>query len=256
MRPTILKLASLLLLLSAAATSLFGQSAQPKVVASTSWTAAFARAAGAEEVTVLAPTTLQHPPEYELKPSDLQKIKEADLIIYAGYEQMAPRLASSADKKDALLQITTVNAPGVIADNLMAIARRLGTENTAQETIEQIQLFFDAWRSELASSGILDKPVLVQFHHQGPAAALRIEAVLVFGPAPLEAPGIIKAADTNAGLVIDNYHNPLAAPLRESLPDAVFVQWINFPNAQTGSDLIDVLRYNRTELNEAINMKN
>ena len=37
-----------------------------KVVASTSWAAAFADIAGADEVESIAPVNLRHPPEYEL----------------------------------------------------------------------------------------------------------------------------------------------------------------------------------------------
>jgi len=36
------------------------------VLATNSWTAAYARAAGVEQIDQLAPSTLQHPAEYEL----------------------------------------------------------------------------------------------------------------------------------------------------------------------------------------------
>ena len=54
-------------------------------VASTTWTAAFADLAGVDEITVIAPATLRHPPEYELVPSDIVTIQNARFFVSAGY---------------------------------------------------------------------------------------------------------------------------------------------------------------------------
>ncbi len=48
----------------------------PKVVASTSWVAAFAKLAGATDITVIAPSNLQHPPDYDPKASDLEAVAD------------------------------------------------------------------------------------------------------------------------------------------------------------------------------------
>ena len=58
--------------------------ASPVVVAATGWAAAFARAAGAEDVLVIAPENLQHPPDYDPKPSDLMRLRDADFIVLEG----------------------------------------------------------------------------------------------------------------------------------------------------------------------------
>ena len=55
-------------------------------VASTTWTAAFADLAGVDEITVIAPATLRHPPEYELVPSDIVTIQNARFFVSAGEE--------------------------------------------------------------------------------------------------------------------------------------------------------------------------
>ena len=57
---------------------------EPVVVATTTWTAAFCRAAGIDDVVVLTPSTLRHPPDYLLKPSDIPLIEEADIIVVVG----------------------------------------------------------------------------------------------------------------------------------------------------------------------------
>ena len=64
------------------------QNAAPfRVVASTSWTAAFARAAGATDIVTIAPMELRHPPEYEIKPSDLAAVAAARFLVHSGYER-------------------------------------------------------------------------------------------------------------------------------------------------------------------------
>jgi len=54
------------------------------VIASTSWTAAFADLGGADMVEVIAPASLIHPPEYEITVSDVVKIDKADYSSMQG----------------------------------------------------------------------------------------------------------------------------------------------------------------------------
>ena len=69
---------------------------QPRVVASTSWVAAFAKAAGIADVTLVAPANLQHPPDYDPKPSDLAAIAKADYVLVAGFEGFATRMKEAS----------------------------------------------------------------------------------------------------------------------------------------------------------------
>jgi ABC-type Zn uptake system ZnuABC Zn-binding protein ZnuA len=99
------------------------------VLASTSWLGAMAAAAGAENVRVLAPLDLRHPPEYELKPSDLAAAGQADLIIYAGWEQFAEQLADTAGSAGVrTLRVQTSNDPEEFKAEAAKIAQALGTE--------------------------------------------------------------------------------------------------------------------------------
>ncbi len=86
--------------------------AQNVVVASTSLTGAIARAATAREVRVLAPSEMRHPPEYDLKPSDLLKFEGADVVVYAGYEKMVPKLLETSRNRNILaIRIENVHIP-------------------------------------------------------------------------------------------------------------------------------------------------
>ena len=77
-------------------------SSSKKVIASTSWTAAFAFLAGIDEVTVIAPASLRHPPEYEITASDIQRVLESDFFVYAGFERMMKTLGDSAGNTQML----------------------------------------------------------------------------------------------------------------------------------------------------------
>ncbi len=41
---------------------------------------------------MVAPATVQHPPDYDPKPSDLAAVTDADYILFAEFDGFAPRL--------------------------------------------------------------------------------------------------------------------------------------------------------------------
>ena len=98
-----------------------------RIVASTSWTAAFADIAGADNVETIAPATLRHPPEYEVTVSDIQKITASDLFIYAGFERMMKTLGDSIDGTK-MMRIASNNSIATVTNETAKIAERLGTE--------------------------------------------------------------------------------------------------------------------------------
>ena len=117
----------IILVISAAFSLIFLSSpivvlSQEGVVASTPLAGAIAKAAGAKEVRVLSPEGAMHPPEYDLKPSDLLKLEGAKIVIYGGYERMVSKLLEiSREKNILLLQVGTETSP----ENLIASARKI-----------------------------------------------------------------------------------------------------------------------------------
>ncbi|MFW5689518.1 MAG: metal ABC transporter solute-binding protein, Zn/Mn family [Spirochaetota bacterium] len=237
----------MLFVLIVAVSTALGLTAQ-EIVASTAWTAAFAEAAGAQEVRVLAPYDLAHPPEYELRPSDLRAIMSADLVIYAGYETMVPRLVEAAGDAGAqTLQIQTVHSIPVMRSSIRAIAAALGTQSSATERLAEITGFLTSWREQVAELGYAGVPVAVHFHQQALARELGMNVVRVFGPAPLEARQIDDITQADPVLIIDNGHNPVAAPIAETTGADVSV-WYNFPGVEETRTLLDIFRLNREAL--------
>lgn len=219
-----------------------------QVVTSTSWTGAFARAAGAENVAVLAPYDLTHPPEYELRPTDIRTIMDADLVVYAGYENMVERLLDAADDADAqALQIMTVHSLGAMTASITAIADAIGTQEQAADTLDTIRAFLASWSDDVASYGLDDAPVLVHFHQRALAEELGMNVAGVFGPAPLEARQIEELTKAQPALIVDNGHNPVAQPIEETT-DALVSIWYNFPGIEGTRTLLDIFEMNRDAL--------
>ena len=103
-----------------------------KIVASTSWVGAFALAAGAEDISIIAPSTIQHPPDYDPKPSDLEAISGADYVLMAGFEGFAARMqeAVSGDSSK-LITVMTENSPEMIHKEVTRLGELFGTQDKA-----------------------------------------------------------------------------------------------------------------------------
>ena len=223
------------------------------VVATTSWTAAFAYAAGADNVYILAPYELRHPPEYELKPSDLAVISEAEYIIFAGYERMVGKIREAiGEGGPALIQIATDYSKATIEASLLKIAGHLGTEDAARSSIEEIGELYVDWRREISDAGLAGAPVLTHFFLRPMALELGLSVAGVFGPMPPEAKQIVELSDMKAVAILDNWHNDIGMPLIEIKPDIPALQLINFPGYEGTRTLLDVLIYNRRLIGEQL----
>jgi len=225
-----------------------------KVVATTEWTAAFCRAAGLEDIRVLAPASMQHPADYELKPSDIPALMEADLIVFAGYEAMMDRIRSQIAGTDTeMLQIITAYAPHVMEKSIMDIAGISGTRVQAEANILKIREAFAEARRMVNEAGLSGGSAVVHKYQIPFARGAGLNVVMEFGPAPPGPRLIAEAAESSAVLVIDNSHNPVSAPIREVLPAAAAVELINFPGKGGTRTLEDVILYNSRKLHEVLN---
>jgi zinc transport system substrate-binding protein len=227
--------------------------AQPRVVVATNtWTAALAAAAGAAHIVTLAPGDLRHPAEYELKPSDVARLRGADVIVYTGFETMAKKLASAAgDGSIKMLHIDADYSVATMRTSIMAIATVLGTEPKARESVAALERFITAWKAELQSKRLFGVPVVAHVFQVPLLKDLGFDIKGVFGPGPLEAAQIAKLSPIPATFIVDNWHNEAAVPLRETMKAARYVSLINFPGPDGTASLLDVLADNRKRMEEA-----
>ena len=237
-----------LLLLSCKGKSSSGSSAndtEDVIIATSSWTAAYAEAAGAENVVVLAPFEMEHPAEYELRPGDIAKLMNAKVIVYAGYEVMTEQLKKGLDiPDDKLLLIDTDYSYEKIEKSVISIATRLGTEDVARENLRDIRRVFDEGRKAVEEKNLSEKPIVVHRFQSSLVRELGLSPAAIFGPAPPEASEIATVSKIQAFLIMDNIHNPVGKPFKEVLPNAHYEQLLNFPGLKGTKSITDVIRYN------------
>ena len=220
------------------------------VVATNSWSAAYALAAGAEKVETIAPFEMVHPSEYELRPGDIPKLKDAGLIVYAGYEYVTARLKKGLDiPPEKLLQIETGYNYESMEKSILKIAVMLGTENIARENLLEIRRIMDEARKTVEDKGMSGQPVVVHRMQTSLVRELGLTPVLVYGPASPEASEFVAVSKSEAPLIIDNMHNPVGQPFKDILPGARYIQWMNFPGQKGTKTITDVIRYNVSLIN-------
>jgi len=138
-----------------------------RVVATNSWTAAFAAAAGAKDIVTLAPSELRHPVEYEMKPSDFALLKGAGLIVTTGFEVMAKHLAEAAGRqKIRVVRIDADYSLATLRTSILAIADILGTQDQARTAIAQLEAFLSSWKQELRDDNLYGAPIVVHLFQQ------------------------------------------------------------------------------------------
>lgn len=216
------------------------------VVASTTWVAAFARAAGSADLMVIAPPGLTHPPDYDPRPSDLMAVSRADLVLVGGYEAFIARLRDALGAKGQMLTVNTTYDPQVVRKEVGAIAAVLGTPGQASAFADA---YDTAWResSERLRQRAGNRPpvVVVQRFMVPWARLLGVDPAATFGPAPLSPADLRRIKALAPTLIIDNAHAVPAAALAE-VTGARRVVLMNFPEA--GEGLLDVLRRNMQRL--------
>lgn len=243
-----MKRLSVLLLACAAVFAAASLQAQT-VVASTSWTAAIARAAGAQNVVVIAPLELKHPPEYEIKPSDLAAVRGADLVVYGGYEKFAKRLVeTSGTEKTAELKLFTDNIPAAFKAEAKKVAEKIGTLPSYEKWAAGFDSTVDAMRSRV-SAAYPDKRAVAHKFLKTYAEWLGFEVVGTFGPGEPSPAVVLQLVQLKPALVIDNYHNPSGKPVAESLK-VPLAELINFPGKGGTVTIEDVFAYNERQFTE------
>jgi hypothetical protein len=217
--------------------------AQGKVVASNSWTAAFADLAGVDGVVALAPANLQHPPEYEITPQDIARVSAADFMVAAGYERMMKTISDTAGGA-RLIKIKTDNNLDNVEAQVKLITQLTHTEASSAPRLAAYRALIEQGRKQVATLGLDKKRALVHIMQVPLAKDLGITVAGTFGPNPISAAQIAEAKKGAYDIIIDNVHSPLAAPLKEVLPQAKLVAWRNFPDRLGRGALEETVRSN------------
>lgn len=216
------------------------------VVASTSWSAAFADIAGVDKVTAIAPANLRHPPEYEITVRDIVRVQDSDIFIFAGFERMMQTLgtALSSDYEDAKplqVKVTLDNSIATVTSETRKIAAITHTEVENEERLAEYVGVIEDAKKRFEGKTLR---VLCNKNQTYLAKDLGFEIAGIFGPGEVTSEQILDAQSNNYDLIIDNVHNPVGAPLAEVAPDAKYVSWRNFPEKVERGALVKVIKAN------------
>ncbi|SFC93467.1 metal ABC transporter solute-binding protein, Zn/Mn family [Streptomyces aidingensis] len=227
-----------------------GRAGGPVVVATTTWEGAFAKAAGAEDITVIVPPTVLHAPDYEPKPSDLAAVAEADFVLYAPFEPFAGQITEAAGSDAELVEVNLDNGVDAMHEEVTRLAELFGTEQAAWEWTEDFAVEYDKLSNELRATwpdGTRPE-VVAQVFTVWAADMANAATVETFGPeqvTPGELDGLTAADPV---LVLDNAHLTTGEVLPGSgIPQ---VDIVNYPGEDL--DLLAVYRDAAGVMREAI----
>lgn len=222
----------------------------PKVVAASTWEAAFARAAGARDVSVIVPPGISHPPDYDPKPSDIAKVAGADYVLYASFEGFAPKLKAAAGSKAKLIELQLDNGQAMVTKEVTQLAGEFGTGQAAQTWLASYNTTYAAEKRKVSAAYVkAGRPAVVaQAFVTWACDMLDAKPVGTYGPQPPTASQVAGLAGKKPGLVLDNSAMPGADALSSIKARRVTV--VNFPGGN--QDLLSVYRTTSTALTSAL----
>ena len=219
-----------------------------KIVASTTWAGAFAKAAGATDITVIAPATVQHPPDYDPKPSDLVAVASADYILYAEFDGFAAKLKEAAGGDAELVAVNLENTPKAIAAEVTRLAGLFGTPGVASTWLAGFDSEYSKLSAQVRAKLPTPAPAGVSHLFMGYWAELAgVTVIGMFGPEPITPSQLADLTAKKPGLVLANSHLPGNNP---DIPGAARVDIVNFPGADL--DLLAVFRTNAEHFTTAL----
>ncbi len=219
------------------------------VVASTSLAGAIAKAGGAKEVRVLTPGDMRHPPEYDLRPSDLLKFEGADIVIYGGYERMVQKLLETSKNKNIYaIPIETETSPENLISQVRKISKILGTQKEAQSWEIGFSQKLNLLKKRISFAS--KRKAVVHRFALPFARWAELYLLQTISPGELTPKVIAEAVMKKPELVVDILHFPNAKVIAENSKSR-YLQVINFPGIENTETLEDLFEYNTSQLLKA-----
>jgi zinc transport system substrate-binding protein len=217
----------------------------PSVVATTTWAAGFARAAGAAEVTVLAPVTVTGQDRWTPTPDDLAAVRHARYLVYAESDPAAAALRDAADRSTTAVPVRLEDTPAAIR----AEVTRLGISGRRRSPNRGCPRSTPVRRLTAHLRDIAPVPQLTAVAHTTTGywaefAGLRL--VGTYGPAAPSAEQTAALAGAHPGGLLASAHQPESAP---QVAGARRVDLLNAPGPD--QDLLSVFLANTDRLTHA-----
>ncbi len=178
----------------------------PAVVATTTWEAALARAAGASDVRYIVPASIRHAPDYDLKPSDLAAVAGADYVLYASFEPFAARIKDAAGSKAKLVELDLDNDPATTSADVTRLGELFGTRQQAHKWNTDFSSHWKSWTQQVKAAWPGGKPPVVVAQAYATWAAKLAGARLVgsYGPNQVTPAQLAQLTARKPQFVLDN----------------------------------------------------
>ncbi|MFI6096144.1 metal ABC transporter solute-binding protein, Zn/Mn family [Lentzea sp. NPDC051213] len=222
----------------------------PKVVATTSWEAGFAKAAGAKNVTVIVPKSVLHAPDYDPKPSDLKAVADADFVLYAPFESFAPKITEAAGSKAKKVEVALDNSRDKVKTEVTRLAELFGTQDAAKKWNADFDTEYTKLAGDVKAKWPAgQQPKVVAQAFVGYAADLAgAELLAVYGPEPVTASKVAELAGKSPQFVFENSHMSTGTVLPDAKAEQVML--VNYPGDD--NDLLGVYRANAKAITDAL----
>ncbi|MFD4372346.1 metal ABC transporter solute-binding protein, Zn/Mn family [Streptomyces sp. NPDC058486] len=223
---------------------------KPVVVVTTTWEGAFAKAAGAEDITVIVPQSVHHAPDYDPKPSDLAAVAKADFVLYAPFEPYAAKIKEAAGSKAKLVEVNLDNDPAKAGAEVARLGALFGTEDAAAQWKTRLDAEVTKLNGELKSAWPDGKsPAVVTQVFTGWAAALAgATPVGTYGPEPVTPAQLAELSAKKPAFVLDNAHMSTGTVLPDAGAEQIAI--VNYPGEDL--DLLAVYRKAAAEVKKAM----
>lgn len=222
--------------------------AGPKVVASTSWVGALAKAAGVTDITVIAPASVQHPPDYDPKPSDLVSVSGADYVLFAEFDGFAAKIKEAAGGNGKLVPVELENTPAKITSEVNRLAAMFGTQAAATTWLAAFDSEYAKLSGEVKAKLPSPAPSAVShlfMAYWGDFAGIQVAGT--YGPQPVSPAQLQELTAKKPALVLANAH---VAGANAEIEGAKRVDIVNYPKDDL--DLLGVFRANAAALTAAL----
>ncbi|MEU1623865.1 ABC transporter substrate-binding protein [Streptomyces sp. NPDC020096] len=221
----------------------------PVVVATSTWEAALAKAAGAKNVKYIVPAAIRHAPDYDLKPSDLTAVAHADYVLYASFEPFAGRIKDAAGSKAKTVELNLDNDPATTQADVTKLGKLFGTERAAAQWNTDFSAQWKSLAQHIKSSWPGGKaPVVVTEAFTTWAAKLAgAQLAGTYGPAQVTPAQLAELSAKKPGFVLDNENMSTGTVLPGS--GAKQLDVVNYPGADL--DLTAVYRKAADQMEKA-----
>ncbi|MEV6397678.1 zinc ABC transporter substrate-binding protein [Streptomyces sp. NPDC051907] len=205
----------------------------PKVVATTTWEGAFAKAAGAKDVKVIVPQSVHHAPDYDPKPSDLAAVAEADFVLYAPFEPYAEKIKEAAGSDAELVEVKLDNDADKASAEVLRLGKMFGTDAAAAKWKQSFTAEYGKLQQELKAAwpGGKAPSVATQVFTAWSAKMAGASVVGTYGPEAVTPQQLSELSGKKPALVLDNAHMSTGTVLPDT--GAKQVKIVNYP----GNDL-------------------